>query len=308
MDRRTFLLATSAAAAAVSSARSADDKSPAGLHLSTNVYPWRTFYQREGRDPQREQAALVSEVKAAGFDGFEPAVDSPAQLDALFPLLEQNQLELRSLYVNSVLHDPDQVRSSCDAVLAIARKGAAHGLKIVVTNPSPLRWGGGDDKTDAQLVTQAQSLDALGAELRALGITLAYHNHDAELRQGAREFHHMLTATDPRNVAFCLDAHWVYRGCGNSQVALDDVVAHYAPRIVELHIRQSSEGVWTETFGPGDIDYPALVKQLSQRGLKPHVVIEQAVEAKSPQTLTAQAAHAQSVVAARKAFAPLARG
>ena len=304
MDRRSFLLAAAAATAA-SAVRAADDKKPAGLHLSTNVYPWKTFYQRDGRDPRQELSALVAEVKSAGFDGFEPAVESAAELDALVPLLVQNGLEMRSLYVNSLLHDPDRVRNSCATVLEVARHGAPHGLKIVVTNPSPLRWGGAEDKTDAQLITQAKSLDALGADLRALGIRLAYHNHDAELRQGAREFHHMLTATDPEHVAFCLDAHWVYRGCGNSQVALDDAVEHYAPRIIELHIRQSAEGVWTEVFGPGDIDYPALARRLAERGLKPHVVLEQAVEAKTPKTLSAQAAHALSAPVARKTFAPL---
>ncbi len=310
MDRRTFLLAAAAStgSAALAAESAANEPSAAGLHLATNVYPWKTFYQRDGRDPRQELPALVAEVKSAGLDGFEPAVESPEEIDALVPLLGQHRLEMRSLYVNSVLHDADRARDSCAAVMAVARKAAPHGLKIVVTNPSPVRWGGLEDKTDAQLVTQASSLDALGAELRALGLTLAYHNHDAELRQGAREFHHMLSATSPENVAFCLDAHWVYRGCGNSQVALDDVVSRYGGRIVELHIRQSDQGVWTEVFGPGDIDYPALVKQLTLRGLKPHVVLEQAVEAKSPKTLSAQAAHALGAAAARKTFGPLAHG
>jgi len=47
-------------------------------------------------------------------------------------------------------------------------------------------------------------------------------NRDAELRQGGREFHHMLTATNPDDVKLCLDAHWIYRGCGDSQVAVFD--------------------------------------------------------------------------------------
>jgi inosose dehydratase len=306
MDRRTFLMA--AAAATGSAALMADESSGPALHLATNVYPWKTFYQRDGRDSRQELPALIAEVKAAGLDGFEPAVESPEELDVLLPLLEQHHLELRSLYVNSVLHDADRASASRESVLAIARKAAGHGLKIVVTNPSPVRWGGPEDKSDSQLVTQARSLDALGADLRALGLTLAYHNHDAELRQGAREFHHMLTATSPENVAFCLDAHWVYRGCGDSQVALDDVVRRYGDRIVELHLRQSDHGVWTEVFGPGDIDYRALTRQLAERGLKPHVVLEQAVEAKTPKTLSAEKAHTQSAVAARAIFQPLARG
>jgi len=32
----------------------------------------------------------------------------------------------------------------------------------------------------------------------------------------------MLTATNPDDVKLCLDAHWIYRGCGDSQVAVFD--------------------------------------------------------------------------------------
>jgi inosose dehydratase len=306
MDRRSFLLAV--AAASGSAALRAGEPAATPLHLATNVYPWRTFYDREGRDYRKEMPTVVAEVKSAGFEGFEPAVDTPADLDALAPLLERQGLAMRSLYVNSLLHEADRVAESSAAVLAVARRAAPLGVKIVVTNPSPIRWGGSEDKTDAQLITQAQALDALGATVRSLGLTLAYHNHDAELRQGAREFHHMLSATNPENVAFCLDAHWVFRGCGDSQVALDDVLGRYERRIVELHVRQSDHGAWAEVFGPGDINYPGLVKFLSDRDIKPHVVLEQAVEGKSPKTLTALAAHARSAVAARDIFRPLARG
>jgi inosose dehydratase len=127
-----------------------------------------------------------------------------------------------------------------------------------------------------------------------------------EMRQGAREFHHMLQATDPQHVTFCLDAHWVYRGAGNSQVALFDVVRMYANRITELHLRQSKNGIWTEVFGEGDIDYPRLVRELAGRGVRPHVVLEQSVEKGSPDTLTAVDAHRKSLQYTRKVFAPLA--
>ena len=125
-----------------------------------------------------------------------------------------------------------------------------------------------------------------------MGMTLAYHNHDAELRQGGREFHHMLTATDPKNVKLCLDAHWIFRGCGDSALALWDALTHYHDRVVELHLRQSIEGVWTESFAmTGDIDYGRLFQFLRDRDVAFHIVLEQAVEGRSPHTLTAVEAH-----------------
>jgi inosose dehydratase len=236
------------------------------LHVACNQYSWSVFYQREGKDFNQSLEAGLAEVAASGLDGFEPGVGGLEQLEPLLPLLKKHGLQMRSLYVNSTLHEPDQVDKSMTAVLAAAGKVKAIGTQIIVTNPSPVRWGGPENKTDEQLQTQARALDNLGAKLRQMGLTLAYHNHDIELRNAAREFHHMLVGTDPANVTLCLDAHWVYRGAGNSQVALFDVLKLYGPRVTELHLRQSQKGVWTEVFGPGDLDYPRLAEYGASSG------------------------------------------
>jgi inosose dehydratase len=132
---------------------------------------------------------------------------------------------------------------------------------------------------------------------------LAYHNHDAELRQGGREFHHMLTATDPANVKFCLDAHWIFRGCGDSEVAVFDALTHYHQRVVELHLRQSADAVWTEAFSmKGDIDYARMFRFLTKQNIAPHFVLEQAVEASSPNELSAVEAHRQGLANLRRAL------
>ena len=116
----------------------------------------------------------------------------------------------------------------------------------------------------------------------------------------------MLLATDPAHMTFCLDVHWIYRGAGNSNVALYDVLTLYADRISELHIRQSTDHVWSETLGEGDIDYTAVVDVLVQRGIRPHLVLEQAVEEGTPHTLSALEAHRQTHAYAVGVFAPLA--
>lgn len=302
MNRRDLLAAASAAAAlstttAISAnARAAGGGASVGAagapHVATNTYPWGTFAKRAGEKFDQYSDPLLADVAATGITGYEPAIGRPAELDGLAERLARHGLEMRSIYVNSLLHDEAKSQASIDEAVAIAELARPLGARIVVTNPSPIRWGGPEDKTDRQLEHQARSLDRLGERLGGLGMTLAYHNHDSELRRGAREFHHMLTATDPRHVKFCLDAHWVYRGCGNSQVALFDAVAMYAPRIVELHLRQSRDGVWTEAFAlEGDVDYRRLFADLDRRGLAPHLVLEQAVEAGSPQTTTVVEAH-----------------
>lgn len=307
ISRRQFLTvvsATTAVAAILPRAHAAP--AAAGLHVATNTYPWGTFAKREGKGFTLHTGEALAAIASSGIAGYEPAVKSPAEFDGLAARLQAHGLEMRSLYVNSVLHEEAQAKQSLAEVLAVARRAVEIGTKIIVTNPSPIRWGGPENKTDAQLRTQARALDTLGAELRALGVTLAYHNHDIELRHGGREFHHMLTATDPQNVKLCLDAHWVYRGCGNSEVALFDAVEHYAARIVELHLRQSREGVWTEVFtAEGDIDYRRLKAWLQRKRLSPLLVLEQAVEKGSPNTLNGIEAHRRSAANTRELFAAL---
>jgi inosose dehydratase len=278
---------------------------PSAVHIATNIYPWTTFYRRDNRRWEDDPAAGMAEVVQSGIEGFEPAVSTVEQVTQLAPLAEQSGLEVRSLYVGSKLHEVDDADAGVELVIAVAEAARPLGCRIIVTNPSPIRWGGPENKTDDQLELQARSLDRIGARLHAIGMVLAYHNHDIELRHGAREFHHMLAGTDPRHVQLCLDAHWIYRGCGNSQVAVFDVIRLYGRRIVELHVRQSCRGVWTEAFEDGDVDYARITSMLATQGVRPHIVLEQAVEATSPHTMTALEAHRQGLPFARKVFAPL---
>lgn len=304
-SRRQFLCTAAVTAGTLALAGRAGAEEPK-LHVACNQYPWVVYYRREGRDFAASLEEGLGELAASGLDGYEPLVTAPAQIDQVAPLLAKSGLEMRSLYVNSTLHEPAQADGSIAEVLAIAAKAKALGTRIVVTNPSPIRWGGPEDKNDAQLRTQAASLERLGKELRALDMVLAYHNHDAELRAAAREFHHMLAGTDPQWVTLCLDAHWIYRGAGNSQVALFDAVKLYGSRITEVHLRQSRQNVWSETLTDGDIDYPALATSLAELGLHPHVVLEQAVEDGTPKSMTTVEAFRQSAAYARKVFGRLA--
>lgn len=306
--RRSFLGSVAGLAAAstlIPSAVNASNSPLKGLHLSCNSYPWITFYGRAGKDWMGDPESCMREFASTGLQGYEPGVTSVNEIETLAPLLKKYSIEMRSIYVNSTLHQPDTAQQSIDAALKIAEAAKALGTKIVVTNPSPIRWGGPEDKDDAALTVQATNLEKLGALLKAQGMTLAYHNHDIELRQGAREFHHMMASTDPNYVSFCLDVHWIYRGAGNSQVALMDVVRLYGKRIAELHIRQSNDHIWSETFGPGDIDYERLVTELVKLKMRPHLVMEQCVEETSPNTTDVVSAHRQGLKYATGIFAPL---
>jgi inosose dehydratase len=242
----------------------------------------------------------LAQLSACGINGLEPALQTSEQAEALSGTLKQRGLEMRSIYTGSNLAEPATAEKEIERIVALAQTVKSLGTKIIVTNPSPLAKR--EAKTDAQLETQATGLNQLGHELAAHGLILAYHNHDVELQNAAREFHHMMLATEPANLSLCLDAHWVYRGAGHSQVALFDVMKLYGKRVVELHLRQSEDQVWSEVFGEGDIDYRAVRKMLRAMRAEPHLVLEQGPEPETPQTMDIAEAHRRSCVYLREIF------
>ena len=303
ISRRNFISGMSAMGAAtfLSDQRS-NFFSSKPFPISCNQYSWYTFYNRENRDWFSDLDTSLADYASSGLTAFEPAINNAGEVTKLLPLLKKHNLSMPSLYTGTSLHKADEAQQSIQSVMAIADAAHEAGTNIIVTNPNPIEWGSNKNKSDAELVEQAANLDKLGAALKRKGITLAYHMHDVELRMAARELHHMLQATNPQHVSLCLDVHWVYRGSGNSQVALFDIVNLYGKRIAELHIRQSKGGIWQETFGEGDIDYRRLVKVLTSLNIRPHLVLEQCLESKSPNTINAVAAHQQDLIYAKDVF------
>jgi inosose dehydratase len=301
-SRRRFLAdaGLAAGAAALLGPRLARAAEAAGLHLSSNSYSWHVYYQREKKNFGADLDAGCADIAKSGLNGLEPGIGGPADIERHAAILKKHGLEMRSIYMGSCLHLPDKAEQSIARILAVAAKAKEAGTRILVTNPDP-----NPNKTDDQLKVQAESLGTLGKKLAELGVTLAYHNHDVEMRKDAKEFHSVLDGTDPKLVTLCLDAHWVWRGSGNSAAVLDAVVKKHGARVSELHLRQSVNKVWLETFGEGDIDYPAMVKALAEFQVKPLLVMEIAVEKGTPNTMDAVEAHRKSAEYARKVFAEM---
>jgi len=307
-DRRTFLAeAGFATAAMICGGTTVAQASEPGEGLHVSINQWSVGAIR-GRDKQKAIISFddeLAELAASEINGLEPGLSSADQVAPLVAQLKKHGMELRSIYTGSALDDRANVSKEVERILALARTAKEAGTKIIVTNPSPLPNRQG--KSDEQLKTQAAALDTLGHELAAIGVTLAYHNHDVEMQHSAREFHHMMLATDPRALSLCLDVHWVYRGAGHSQVALFDIIKLYGRRVAELHLRQSTGNVWSEVFGDGDIDYRRVVQRLVEAGVRPQLVLEQGPEAATPQTMGTAAVHQRSVRYVRDVFAPFAQ-
>jgi inosose dehydratase len=272
------------------------------LSISCNSYDWVTFFGRENKNWGENWDKSIEEFAKTGMKALEPSINSVEEAKIIWTALKKYKVSMPSVYIGSVLHRAEESAKNIENIILIAKTVKTFGTLIIVTNPNPISWGGSELKTDAELIVQAKNMNKLGYELRKIGITLAYHTHDVELKAGAREFHHVLQNTNPQNVQFCMDVHWIYRGSDNSQVAVFDVLKMYGNRIVELHLRQSQNGIWSETFGDGDIDYPRFAKELKRLNIRPHLVIEQCVESKSPNTMTSVEAHIIDLEVVRNIF------
>ncbi len=260
--------------------------------ISCNSYNWYTFYGRVGKDWGKDLNADIENFSRTGLKAYEPSITSVEMAEILIPILNKNAIKMPSIYVNSVLHLKDEIETSINQIINIAKTVKKYGTKIIVTNPNPLQWGGNEVKSDEQLILQAAALNKLGKLLKVLGMKLAYHTHDMEMLAGAREFHHMLQNTEATNMGFCFDIHWIYRGSKNSNLAVFDILKIYGKRILELHVRQSTNNIWNETFTiEGDIDYRRFANELKKMNITPHIVLEQCLEEKSPNKFDVVEAH-----------------
>ena len=264
-------------------------------------YPWLQIYSRQNQTWSEHLAEILPVVRAAGLQTWEQTVESEAEAAALGALAAANDLQLASIYAGGILHAADWP-ATVDGIVQKALWMKPHGTRIVVVNPDPIAWGQPLAKDDGQLQTQLHALKKLGAELSREGLALAYHTHDPEMLHGAREFHHMMLNTDPAEVGWCLDTHWVWRGCGNSQLALDDLIALYGRRIRSLHLRQSHHGVWDEAFGDGDISHDHLVACLKSIGFEGPLLLEQAYEEGTPTALDSLQTHQVGKISLQKIF------
>lgn len=247
-------------------------------------YPAMQAYQDAPGGYAAQQVSVLRAHAAAGFEAWEPFAGSDEQVGQFVELIATTGLQMPTCYVNARLHTPEW-RSHAAAVVETARKARDAGVKIITTNPEPVRWGGPENKTDEELRAQVKAVQWIGEELTKLGMKFAYHWHDPEFRCGAREVWTMLLNTDPKTVKVCFDTHWTYRGAGNSERAMWDLFEYTLPRIAMFHVRQSKDGVWTETFGDGDIDYRRWADRLKKAGWSGPVLLEQARESGTPQTM-----------------------
>ena len=242
--------------------------------LSVEVYIWIQHLESEKKTLAEGVRDVLASFHGAGYRRVELNQDffQPALRERTFTLLAKYNLAPETIYAGTTLHEAAAAEKSVREVVQLARLLKPHGTRVIVTNPSPKPAQA--PKTEEELDTQAKYVDQLAAELRQQGIKLALHHHTPELAEHAREWRHLLQYTNPRRVYCCVDVHWAYRG-GQEVMSF---IRETGDRLLELHLRNSRQGVWAEDFGPGDIDYQQVADYLRGISFNGYLVVELAYE------------------------------
>jgi inosose dehydratase len=242
--------------------------------LSVEIYIWIQRLETEKKTLADGVEEVLASFHGAGYRRVELNQDffQPALRERTLTLLAKYHLAPETIYAGTTMHEPSAAEKSVREVVELARLLKAQGTRVIVTNPSPKP--GQAPKTGEELDTQAKYVDQLAADLDQQGMKLALHHHTPELAEHAREWRHLLQHTNPRLVYCCVDVHWAYRG-GQEVMSF---IRETGDRLVELHLRNSRQGIWMEDFGPGDIDYQQVADYLRGLSFNGYLVVELAYE------------------------------
>lgn len=256
--------------------------------VGSQLYGWGQYYERDGKRLSEHQDEVLSALRDAGYDYAEGTLDVvTTDNNAKFAeRLKKKGLKPVSLYAGGAMHVLGKASETAEKIAVAAAAAAKSGFAIINVNPDPI----GRDKTEDELVIQAEALVELGEELKKSGIRLGIHHHTPELRNRAREFHSNFARCPAGLVDFCYDVHWVYRG----GITPAQCLPWYGDRIVSWHLRQSRDQIWWEDLASGDIDYPAIARYARDHRLPAFYTVELAIEPGTRITRSVVENHARS--------------
>lgn len=184
-----------------------------------------------------------------------------------------NSMQKAGLKCISTHHQLPQLKTQLDQLIEY---GQAIGLQYIICS-----WAGvhRDPTRTGELNLDdwryvADQFNAIGAKVKAAGMTFGYHNHIVEFgkENGIIYFDELLKRTDPKVVSFEMDCGWVVVG-GHNPV---EYLSKFPERFPLLHVKdmvKQPDGKWRNVvMGKGTIDYKPIFRAAT--GLK-HYFIEQ---------------------------------
>jgi inosose dehydratase len=248
--------------------------------MSVEGYIFQQYANRQKKPLSEVVEEAFGMARQAGFHNIEinQAFFEASMRSRVLSSLQANGLRMPSVYVGGAMHEERLAEQTLARALEVAAICRPFGCSAVVTNPDPKP--GEARKTDDELAVESRSLNRVGQVLRSKGYELRVHHHTPQLVENAREWRHILRNTDPQYVALCLDLDWVHQ----AGLAPLDLLREAGSRAHEIHVRNSKNKLWLESFEDGDIDYRPIAAYLEEQKLRPLVVVELAYRENTPVT------------------------
>ena len=198
------------------------------------------------------QTDLVGSLKAcarAGYEGFEMGVPADDKDLARW----QAGRDAAGIVCTGCHTGTDQLADPAN-VKTLIKYAKGMGAEFILCS-------GGSYETVDGYVDAAKLLNKAGAECRAAGLSLCYHNHYWEFKaiDGQVPFHTMIAALDPAAAQLCPDVYWVSVG-GETPA---EFISCYADRVPYFHFKDGLGGEQFREFrelGTGTTGLPAALK------------------------------------------------
>jgi len=270
MQRRTFLQAL--IASGTSFAAAPDGRGIA--QVLAQGYVWQQWANTNKKKLGEAIDEIFPATRRAGYRHMEltSSFFTPDLRAGTIAAAEKAGIDVPIVYHGGTLHEAAAADKTIGEAIEYAEAAKRLGVKAVNTNANPK--AGRAAKSEDELAVQAKALNRFGEKLRDCGLKFQLHSHDPELAQNAREWRYMLTHTDPKLVSLCADVHWLFRGGQDPY----ELLAEAGKRVASLHLRNSTQKFWSESFGEGDVDYRKVARILRKTGAKPYLVVELAYE------------------------------
>ena len=264
MNRRELLLMGPAALLSLAARRYTSSR------LSVEGYIFQQYAERQHKHLGDVLDEIFPMARDAGFRHIELNQDflTPELRSRVLELVHANGLRMPSVYVGGSMHQRSLAERTISQALEIAALCRPAGCRAVINNPDPKPHD--LPKTHAELGVQVKMLDLMGRELAKRGFQFWTHAHAPQMADHAREWRYNLHHTDPRYVWVCLDIDWVYQGGQDPMELLREA----GRRVASLHLRNSHNKLWLESFTTGDIDYSQIASYLKEINLTPLLVVE----------------------------------
>lgn len=259
-------------------------------------------------------ATVLDEMRATGYDGTELGDWGfmPTDPTRLAAELAARDLAMLGAFVPVRLADPAaHAAGAAHAVevakllAAVATPAAAPGPFVVLADDNgadPVRTARAGRITpdlgldDAGWAAFASGADAIARAVSdETGLPLVFHPHCAGWVETPAEIERFAAATDPDLVGLVFDTGHVAFGRGTDPVAPHDILAALGDRVRHVHFKDCEpsvaerarregwdyfaairHGVFCE-LGRGEVDFPAVVTELRNRGYEGWLVVEQDV-------------------------------